>query len=37
MPTDAGKIIWARHLFDKITGPIHEFPKTAISRNELQT
>jgi dynein heavy chain len=37
MPPEAGKIIWARHLFKKITGPIHQFPKTTITKNELQT
>jgi dynein heavy chain len=27
MPPEAGKIIWSRHLFQKITGPIDMFPE----------
>lgn len=30
IPPEAGKIIWARHLFLKITGPITKFPENAI-------
>ena len=37
MPIGAGKIIWARHLFNRITNPINEFPKNTNAKNELQT
>jgi hypothetical protein len=30
MPPEAGKIIWCRHLFQKITGPINMFPDYVI-------
>jgi dynein heavy chain len=36
MPPDAGKIIWARHLFQKITGPINMFPENVINSNEIK-
>lgn len=31
MPEIAGKIIWSKHLFQKITGPIHMFPQNVIN------
>jgi hypothetical protein len=37
MPLDAGKIIWSRHLFDKITKPINQFPRNNIIKQELST
>jgi hypothetical protein len=37
MPPEAGKIIWARQLFKKITVSSLQFPKTTITKNELQT
>jgi dynein heavy chain len=36
MPSDAGKIIWARHLFQKITGPINTFPENVINSSEIR-
>jgi len=36
MPDQAGKIIWARHLFQKITGPINMFPENVINSNEIK-
>ena len=36
MPPEAGKIIWARHLFQKITGPILIFPTTSVNQTELK-
>jgi len=36
MPPEAGKIIWARHLFQKITGPIRMFPENVINNAEIK-
>lgn len=36
MPPEAGKIIWARHLFQKITGPINIFPENVINSTEIR-
>lgn len=36
MPPEAGKIIWARHLFQKITGPIDIFPENVINSTEIR-
>jgi len=36
MPTDAGKIIWARHLFQKITGPITLFPENRMTHTDIR-
>jgi dynein heavy chain, axonemal len=36
MPPEAGKIIWARHLFHKITGPISMFPENVINYSEIK-
>ncbi|KAL4479549.1 hypothetical protein ABPG72_018535, partial [Tetrahymena utriculariae] len=36
MPSVAGKIIWARHLFQKITGPINVFPENLINSAEIR-
>lgn len=36
MPVEAGKIIWARHLFQKITGPINMFPENVINSTEIR-
>jgi dynein heavy chain len=36
MPNDAGKIIWARHLFQKITGPIDIFPENVLISSEIK-
>lgn len=36
MPPEAGKIIWARHLFQKITGPINMFPENVINGTEIK-
>lgn len=36
MPPEAGKIIWARHLFQKITGPINLFPENVINSAEIK-
>jgi dynein heavy chain len=35
-PEVAGKIIWSRHLFQKITGPINMFPKSIVGNNEIK-
>lgn len=31
IPPEAGKIIWAKHLFNKITGPIGLFPENVLN------
>jgi len=36
MPPDAGKIIWVRHLFAKLSGPIEEFPPNLINSKEMK-
>lgn len=36
MPPEAGKIIWARHLFQKITSPINMFPENVINSTEIK-
>jgi dynein heavy chain len=36
MPPEAGKIIWSRHLFQKITGPINMFPENVIKGDEIK-
>jgi len=36
MPSEAGKIIWARHLFKKITGPIKLFKENAMNLTEIR-
>ena len=36
MPEIAGKIIWSKHLFQKITGPIHMFPQNVINSTEIK-
>lgn len=36
MPLEAGKIIWARHLFKRITGPIGQFPKNIALKMEFK-
>jgi dynein heavy chain len=36
MPLQAGKIIWAKHLFQKITGPMQSLPATPINPTELR-
>lgn len=36
MPPEAGKIIWARHLFQKITGPINMFPENVMNSPEIR-
>jgi len=36
MPPDAGRIIWCRHLFQKITGPISMFPENVINGQEIK-
>ncbi|KAL4465245.1 hypothetical protein ABPG74_001959 [Tetrahymena malaccensis] len=36
MPLAAGKIIWSRHLFQKITGPINVFPQNVINSTEIR-
>lgn len=36
MPADAGKIIWVRHLFAKLSGPIEEFPPNLINSKEMK-
>jgi hypothetical protein len=30
MPENAGKIIWSKHLYQKIAGPITKFPQNVI-------
>jgi dynein heavy chain len=36
MPDEAGKIIWVRHLFERLNGPIQEFPESMISHKEMR-
>lgn len=36
MPPEAGKIIWARHLFARLNGPIEEFPKNMITHKDMK-
>jgi len=36
MPAEAGKIIWVRHLFAKLSGPIEEFPPNLINSKEMK-
>jgi len=36
MPSDAGKIIWSRHLFQKITGPITLFPDNVLHSSDIK-
>lgn len=36
IPPEAGKIIWARHLFLKITGPIGLFPENVLNSQEIK-
>lgn len=36
MPPEAGRIIWARHLFQKITGPIHMFRENVINQTKIR-
>ena len=36
MPSEAGKIIWAQHLFDKITKPINDLRSTPVNPQELK-
>lgn len=36
MPPDAGKIIWVRHLFTKLNGPIEEFPSNMITHKDMK-
>jgi dynein heavy chain len=36
MPPDAGKIIWVRHLFTKLNGPIEEFPSNMINHKDMK-
>jgi len=36
IPPEAGKIIWARHLFLKITGPIGLFPENVLNSLEIK-
>ena len=36
MPSEAGKIIWVRHLFERLNGPIQEFPESMISHKEMR-
>jgi len=36
MPSEAGKIVWAKHLFQKITGPISMFPEDVIQSGEIK-
>jgi dynein heavy chain len=36
MQDDANKIIWSRHLFQKITGPINMFPDNVINSAEIK-
>ena len=36
MPSDAGKIIWAKHLFQKITAPISLFPDNLLKSGEIK-
>ena len=36
MPSIAGKIIWARHLFNRIAKPINSFPRNFANKNEFK-
>jgi len=36
MPPEAGKIVWARHLFQKITGPILMFPENVTNLGDIK-
>ena len=36
MPDQAGKIIWVRHLFERLNGPIQEFPENMIKHTEMR-
>ena len=36
MPGDAGKIIWVRHLFERLNGPIQEFPQNMTAHKEMR-
>jgi dynein heavy chain len=36
MPADAGKIIWVRHLFAKLSEPVNEFPPNLINSKEMK-
>lgn len=36
MPNEAGKIIWVRHLFERLNGPMQEFPENMISHKEMR-
>jgi len=36
MPSYAGKIIWSKHLFQKITAPINLFPENLLNSNEIK-
>lgn len=36
MPPEAGKIIWAEHLFQRIRGPITSFPTNEINSSEMR-
>ena len=36
MPPEAGKIIWSRHLFQKITGPINMFPENVMNSPDIR-
>ena len=36
MPDQAGKIIWVRHLFERLNGPIQEFPENMIAHKEMR-
>lgn len=35
MPSEAGKIIWVRHLFERLYGPMQEFPENTIPQKEM--
>lgn len=36
MPIDAGRIIWVRHLFKKLSGPILKFPTNIINIKDMK-
>jgi dynein heavy chain len=36
MPDNAGKIIWSKHLYQKIAGPITKFPQNVIHSSEIK-
>ena len=36
MPPEAGKIVWAKHLFERITRPIQLLPSTPLNPQELK-